>query len=86
VILVKASDSDFRAFSATCTHLDSIVGWSGTAKYEEPTGSLANFDANREEASFAFERIEQIGGQWSVKIVRDNEITCRKAEGTWPES
>src|SRR5207248_8450534 len=27
VILVKASDNDFRAFSATCTHLDCIVGF-----------------------------------------------------------
>ena len=27
VILVKASDNDFRAFSATCTHLDCIVGY-----------------------------------------------------------
>ena len=25
VILVKAGESDFRAFSATCTHLDCIV-------------------------------------------------------------
>ena len=25
VILVKAADNDFRAFSATCTHLDCIV-------------------------------------------------------------
>jgi Rieske Fe-S protein len=27
VILVKAGDADFRAFSATCTHLDCIVGY-----------------------------------------------------------
>ena len=27
VILVKAADNDFRAFSATCTHLDCIVGF-----------------------------------------------------------
>lgn len=27
VILVKAGDNDFRAFSATCTHLDCIVGY-----------------------------------------------------------
>lgn len=27
VILVKLSDTDFRAFSATCTHLDCIVGF-----------------------------------------------------------
>lgn len=27
VILVKAAESDFRAFSATCTHLDCIVGY-----------------------------------------------------------
>ena len=27
VIVVKASDTDFRAFSATCTHLDCIVGF-----------------------------------------------------------
>jgi len=27
VILVKAADNDFRAFSATCTHLDCIVGY-----------------------------------------------------------
>ena len=27
VILVKVSDTDFRAFSATCTHLDCIVGY-----------------------------------------------------------
>ena len=27
VILVKAGDTDFRAFSATCTHLDCIVGY-----------------------------------------------------------
>jgi Rieske Fe-S protein len=27
VILVKAADDDFRAFSATCTHLDCIVGF-----------------------------------------------------------
>jgi len=27
VIVVRAADSDFRAFSATCTHLDCIVGF-----------------------------------------------------------
>ncbi len=27
VILVKAAENDFRAFSATCTHLDCIVGF-----------------------------------------------------------
>ena len=27
VILLKAADNDFRAFSATCTHLDCIVGY-----------------------------------------------------------
>ena len=27
VILVKAAENDFRAFSATCTHLDCIVGY-----------------------------------------------------------
>lgn len=27
VILLKAADNDFRAFSATCTHLDCIVGF-----------------------------------------------------------
>ena len=27
VILVRLSDTDFRAFSATCTHLDCIVGY-----------------------------------------------------------
>ena len=27
VILLKVSDTDFRAFSATCTHLDCIVGY-----------------------------------------------------------
>ncbi len=27
VILIKVSDTDFRAFSATCTHLDCIVGY-----------------------------------------------------------
>jgi Rieske Fe-S protein len=27
VILVKVTDTDFRAFSATCTHLDCIVGY-----------------------------------------------------------
>lgn len=27
VIVVRAGDSDFRAFSATCTHLDCIVGY-----------------------------------------------------------
>jgi len=27
VILLKASDTDYRAFSATCTHLDCIVGY-----------------------------------------------------------
>jgi cytochrome b6-f complex iron-sulfur subunit len=27
VILIKAADNDFRAFSATCTHLDCIVGF-----------------------------------------------------------
>jgi cytochrome b6-f complex iron-sulfur subunit len=27
VILVKVSDTDFRAFSATCTHLDCVVGF-----------------------------------------------------------
>src|SRR5512140_3861552 len=27
VILVRLSDTDFRAFSATCTHLDCIVGF-----------------------------------------------------------
>ena len=27
VILVKVSDTEFRAFSATCTHLDCIVGY-----------------------------------------------------------
>ena len=27
VILIKAGDTDFRAFSATCTHLDCIVGY-----------------------------------------------------------
>jgi Rieske Fe-S protein len=27
VILVKASDTEYRAFSATCTHLDCIVGY-----------------------------------------------------------
>ena len=27
VIVVKAGDTDFRAFSATCTHLDCIVGF-----------------------------------------------------------
>ncbi len=27
VILVRVSDTDFRAFSATCTHLDCIVGF-----------------------------------------------------------
>jgi cytochrome b6-f complex iron-sulfur subunit len=28
VILIKAGENDFRAFSATCTHLDCIVGYS----------------------------------------------------------
>ena len=27
VILIRASETDFRAFSATCTHLDCIVGF-----------------------------------------------------------
>jgi cytochrome b6-f complex iron-sulfur subunit len=27
VILVRVADNDFRAFSATCTHLDCIVGY-----------------------------------------------------------
>ena len=27
VILVRAADDDYRAFSATCTHLDCIVGY-----------------------------------------------------------
>jgi Rieske Fe-S protein len=27
VIVVKAAENDFRAFSATCTHLDCIVGF-----------------------------------------------------------
>jgi Rieske Fe-S protein len=27
VILVRAAEGDFRAFSATCTHLDCIVGY-----------------------------------------------------------
>jgi len=27
VILVKVTDSEYRAFSATCTHLDCIVGY-----------------------------------------------------------
>ena len=27
VILLKAADNDYRAFSATCTHLDCIVGY-----------------------------------------------------------
>jgi len=27
VILIRLSDTDFRAFSATCTHLDCIVGY-----------------------------------------------------------
>ena len=27
VILVKVSDTDFRAFTATCTHLDCVVGY-----------------------------------------------------------
>lgn len=27
VIVVKAGDNDFRAFTATCTHLDCIVGF-----------------------------------------------------------
>ena len=27
VLLVKLSDTEFRAFSATCTHLDCIVGY-----------------------------------------------------------
>ena len=27
VILVRVSDTDFRAFSATCTHLDCVVGF-----------------------------------------------------------
>ena len=27
VILLKAGDNDYRAFSATCTHLDCIVGF-----------------------------------------------------------
>lgn len=27
VLLVKVADADFRAFSATCTHLDCIVGY-----------------------------------------------------------
>ena len=27
VVLIKVSDTDFRAFSATCTHLDCIVGY-----------------------------------------------------------
>jgi Rieske Fe-S protein len=27
VLLVKAGETDFRAFSATCTHLDCIVGY-----------------------------------------------------------
>ncbi len=27
VILLKAAEADFRAFSATCTHLDCIVGY-----------------------------------------------------------
>jgi len=27
VIVVRAAESDFRAFSATCTHLDCIVGF-----------------------------------------------------------
>ncbi|HEX3069948.1 MAG TPA: ubiquinol-cytochrome c reductase iron-sulfur subunit [Thermoanaerobaculia bacterium] len=27
VILLKASETEFRAFSATCTHLDCIVGY-----------------------------------------------------------
>lgn len=27
VILLKAGDTDYRAFSATCTHLDCIVGY-----------------------------------------------------------
>ena len=27
VILLKAADNDYRAFSATCTHLDCIVGF-----------------------------------------------------------
>ena len=35
VILVKVSDTDFRAFSATCTHLDCIVG------YAKEKGSIA---------------------------------------------
>lgn len=28
VILIKVAENDFRAFSATCTHLDCIVGYS----------------------------------------------------------
>jgi Rieske Fe-S protein len=27
VVLVKVSDTDFRAFTATCTHLDCVVGF-----------------------------------------------------------
>jgi cytochrome b6-f complex iron-sulfur subunit len=27
VVLVKVSDTDFRAFTATCTHLDCVVGY-----------------------------------------------------------
>ena len=27
VVLIKVSDTDFRAFTATCTHLDCVVGY-----------------------------------------------------------